>query len=291
MHVWKSHFERYLRVALSRLLVACLPLLMATFTMTFLMTSSVTMFAVTRLQAAGLQDSLDVVTTTNRDAAKSQQQIDKTTLQKQALLEEYRRLRNSADYQAAYTLELQQLELAQQARIEALRQEIEAARITQQQIVPLMRAMANALEKFVVLDLPFHHEERIAAVLKLNQRLRQPALSLSAKFRLLLEAYQLEQDYGGTIEAWRGTLVQDDEPLSVEYLRIGRVALYYQSLDGRGSAYWDAAGQDWVPLAAEFNRGIAEALRVARNQLAPRLLTLPMSSPVTLPLETAGGVP
>ena len=192
-------------------------------------------------------------------------------------------MQNSAEYQAAYTLELQQLSTAQESRIETLQHQIGEAIITRQRIVPLMRGMADALEKFVVLDLPFHQQERITSTIQLKQRLRQPGLSLSAKFRLLLEAWQLEQDYGVTIEAWRGPLELAGDSLSVEYLRIGRVALYYQSLDGQSSGYWDQRERIWAPLAAQYNQAITEALRVAKNQVAPQLLTLPMAPPEVTP--------
>ena len=231
------------------------------------------------LHAAVLEDSHKVVKATNSSAASSQKKIDQLSRDSQALLEEYRRLRNGIEYQDAYTLELQQLDASQQQQIATLQRQIEDARITQQRIVPLMRSMADALEKFVVLDLPFHHEQRIGSVLQLKQRLRQPGLSISARFRLLLEAYQLEQDYGLNIEAWRGPLQLQGEKLSVEYLRIGRVALYYHSLDGDSSGYWDSSSQSWHPLAVEYNQPIATALRVAKNQSAPQLLTLPMTRP------------
>jgi hypothetical protein len=139
--------------------------------------------------------------------------------------------------------------------------------------------MADSLEKFVVLDLPFHQEERVAAVLELKQRLRQPDISVSAKFRILLEAFQLEQDYGSNIESWRGLLQLEGEEVSVEYLRVGRVALYYQSLDGSTSGYWDRDQQAWLNLDESYNRSLAQALRVAQNVTAPQLLNLPMPVP------------
>jgi cell division protein FtsB len=226
---------------------------------------------------AGLDESLSVVSSTNRGAAQSQQKIDQLAAQTRVLLEEYRKYAEGSEYQAAYTRELEELQAAQELQIAGLREEIEQARITRQRIVPLMRSMADALEKFVVLDLPFQQEERITAVLQLKQRLNDPGLSVAARFRLLLEAYQLEQAYGGSVEAWRGPLQFEGESLSVEYLRVGRVALYFQSLDGETSGYWDRASQSWVMLDAQYNRPIAQALRVARNLVAPQLLQLPMA--------------
>ena len=231
------------------------------------------------VHAADVKDSLDVVAKTNRGAVDSQKKIDDLSRETQGMLEEYRKLQDGSEYQAAYTRELEELDRAQQVQIEGLQQQIAQARITRQRIVPLMRSMADALEKFVVLDLPFHHEDRINGVLQLKQRLNQPDLSVSAKFRLLLEAYQLEQDYGSKIEAWRGPLQFQGEELSVEFLRVGRTALYFHSLDGQASGYWNAGEDSWIALDTDYNRSMAQAMRVAKNLTAPQLLQLPMLAP------------
>jgi len=237
------------------------------------------LLAVPGAWAAEVRDSLKVVSGTNRSAVESQKKIDALSVETRDLLEEYRKLQDGSDYQSAYTRELEELDRAQNEQIELLQEQIARAKITRQRIVPLMRSMADALEKFVVLDLPFHHEERISAVLQLKQRLNQPDLSVSARFRILLEAYQLEQDYGDRIEAWRGPLQFQAEELSVQFLRVGRVALYFQSLDGSTSGYWDAAADSWEVLEAGHNRALVQALRVARNQSAPQLLQLPVMAP------------
>lgn len=226
--------------------------------------------------AQDLDDSLDVVASTNRAAEQSQQKIDALSRETQRLLEEYRTLRESADYQEAYTRELEQVDAAQQERIDSLNRQIAQARITRQRILPLMRSMADALESFVVLDLPFHQQERLAAILQLKQRLDRPELSMAARFRLLLEAYRLEQDYGVTVEAWRGPLLVGGEELSVEFLRVGRTALYYQGLDRERSGLWDRQRGAWIELDSRHNRGLSQAMRVAQNQSAPQLLELPL---------------
>lgn len=230
------------------------------------------------LHGQDLDQSLEVVGETNRSAVSSQQRIDQLSRETRILLEEYRSLRESTQYQEAYTRELEQLQAAQQARIESLNRQIAQARITRQRILPLMRSMAEALEQFVVLDLPFHQEQRLAGVIQLKQRLDRPDLSVSARFRLLLEAYQIEQDYGATLEAWRGPLTLAGETRSVEFLRLGRAALYYQSLDRETSGYWDASGRSWQPLSDEFNRALSQAMRVASKETAPQLLSLPIAA-------------
>ena len=64
--------------------------------------------------AAGLDESLSVVSSTNRSAAESQQKIDQLAAQTRALLEEYRKYAEGSEYQAAYTRELEELQAAQE---------------------------------------------------------------------------------------------------------------------------------------------------------------------------------
>jgi hypothetical protein len=47
-------------------------------------------------------------------------------------------------------------------------------------------------------------------------------------------------------------------------------------MDGQRSGYWDRAYKQWVEVPREYNEDIKHGLRIARNQLAPQLLALPM---------------
>lgn len=231
------------------------------------------------LRAATVEDSLNVVGKTNQSAIASQQRIDRMALQTQKMLEEYQQITLNTEYQNTYNYELKQLKKDQEAELESLQKQIDEINVTQLRIMPLMNSMADSLEKFVVLDLPFHQEQRVNGVIQLKQHLRNPSLSLPDKYRLLLEAYQIENDYGRSVESYRDSLEVAGENLSVEFLRIGRVALYYRTLDGATSAFWNADAREWQTLPAEFDRNIADAIRVAGNQVAPQLLSLPMVKP------------
>ena len=68
-------------------------------------------------QGEAIDRSLEVVGKTNTSAAQSQQKIDDLSRETRILLEEYRSLKESAEYQADYSRELQQLDDAQQAQI------------------------------------------------------------------------------------------------------------------------------------------------------------------------------
>lgn len=228
------------------------------------------------LWAASVDDSLSVVGKTTSHAIESQQRIDRLSVQTQKMLEEYQQIIQNTEYQNAYNFQLKQLKTDQETELASLQKQIDDINITQLRIMPLMNSMADSLEKFVVLDLPFHQEERVSGVIQLKQYLRNPTLSLPNKYRLLLEAFQIENSYGRTIESYRALLSIDGEGLSVEFLRIGRVALYYRTLDGRATGRWSAQDRRWEVLPKEFDHNITDAIRVAGDQVAPKLLTLPM---------------
>jgi hypothetical protein len=228
------------------------------------------------VSAALVSDSLSVLNKTNQNGIDSQRKVDKLSLEEQAMLEEYRGLLHHIEYQDTYNQELRQLLVDQETEIAQLHEQLSQGQVTRMRIVPLMRSMSEALESFVVLDLPFHQNDRVAGMLQLNQRLRIPSLSIPDKFRLLLEAFQIENDYGYSIEAYRDNLQLDGETFSVDILRIGRIAIYYQTIDGKRSGYWDVEQRVWTPLPESENHQIMTALRVAKKQRAPQLLSLPM---------------
>ena len=192
-------------------------------------------------------------------------------------MEQYQSIILNTEYQDAYNAQLQQLQQNQSDQIASLKEQLNDISVTQMRIMPLMLSMADALEKFIVLDLPFQQEKRINGIIKLKQHLRNPALSVPDKYRLVLEAYQIESNYGRTLDAYRDKLQQGEVDISVQFLRIGRIALYYQSLDGQLSGIWDKANGNWQLLPNNMNDNIKQAVRVASNRVAPELLNLPVN--------------
>ncbi len=228
--------------------------------------------------AAQLEDSRKVTEQTNKAGSASQQKIENLSRETRALLDEYKKLLHNAEYQDAYNKELQRLKEEQEAQISSLQEQINEIEVTQQRIMPLMNSMAETLEEFILLDLPFHQEQRLSSVLVLKQQIKSASIPTPDKMRSVWEAYQIETDYGRTIETWRGPLNTDGTERSVEFLRVGRIALFYQTLDGEESGYWTASAKGWKPLPDSYNSSIKQGIRVASNQLAPQLLNLPLAS-------------
>lgn len=239
------------------------------------------------LLSAAQADALDQAQTVEQahtDAAvASQQRIDRLSAHTQKLLESYRSASRHTDALKTYNQYLQGLLASQQDEQASLQQQLSQLDVTQREIVPLLLHMLDTLERFVQLDLPFLPEERRQRLAKLKAMVRQPDLTPAEKFRRLLEAYQIENEYGHTLEAYRGDLNVNGANSTVDFLRLGRLALYYQRLDGSETGYWNRAEQRWQALPGSYRNAIRQGLRIARKETAPDLLTLPLPTPEAAP--------
>jgi len=136
----------------------------------------------------------------------------------------------------------------------------------------------KAYNKQLQADLPFLPDERADRLAGLQDLLPRADVSLAEKYRRILEAYQIESDYGRTLEAWRGELPGDAESRSVEFLRLGRVMLYYQTLDAHESGWWNPQTRAWEVLDGSARRPLTQAIAIARQQQAPAYLQLPVKT-------------
>jgi len=230
------------------------------------------------LTADPLQQSISLGGKNNRQEQLTQQRIDKLSEQTRAMLDEYHVLNRELEALSVYNDQLQRLTVSQQEEKALIHQQMEDIELTQQEIVPLMLRMIEQLNDFVVNDTPFLPKERLQRISLLRELMDRSDVSVAEKYRRILEAYQVELDYGRTLEAYRDELEVDDTLRTVEFLRVGRVGLYYQTLDGHQAAFWDAQGRSWVPVKATQRLAIRRALRVASQQAAPELLELPVAA-------------
>ena len=167
----------------------------------------------------------------------------------------------------------------QRKEMDSIKESIKNVSIIERQIVPLMVRMIDSFEQFVSLDVPFLLDERKARVAKLRKMMLRSDVSAAEKFRRVFEAYQIENDYGRTIEAYRGSLPLGEGTREVDFLRVGRIALLYQTVGGDMTGAWDADTRQWIELsAADYKQHVSKGLRVARKQVAPDLLVLPVAA-------------
>jgi hypothetical protein len=217
-----------------------------------------------------------------RLAEESQQRVDNVVTQTRSLSEQYRQILREIEGLEVYNTLLERQVARQSDQRDQVRNSIDQVTVIQRQIVPLMDRMISGLEQFVALDVPFLADERRARVERLQSLLDRQDVAVAEKFRRVMEAYQIENEYGRTIENYQGSLEVGGLIRDVEFLRIGRVTLIYQTVDGQQQGVWDQGSRRWVELGNEHRNPIRQALRVARRQIAPELLLLPVPAPEDL---------
>jgi len=150
-------------------------------------------------------------------------------------------------------------------------------------MTPLVVRMIDGLEQFVMLDVPFHIGERQERVAFLRRNLDRADVTVAEKFRQVLEAYKIESEYGRKIDSYKGTVEIDGTERDVNFLRIGRIALLYQTTDTEISGAWDQASRSFVQVPrGEYRSAIMRGLRIARNEATIDLMAMPIPAPETL---------
>ncbi|MDG2307781.1 MAG: DUF3450 domain-containing protein [Candidatus Binatia bacterium] len=227
-------------------------------------------------QAQSVKDAIGASEGTNKEAQASQKKIDAISDDTDALAAEYRAAIQEIKALRGYNKQLEGLIVSQGQEMESLRGQIDNVTVVGRQVMPLMSRMLDSLDQFVALDVPFLPEERAERIANMKEMMGRADVTISEKYRRILEGYQVENEYGRTIEAYRGPVTVDGEEISVDFLRIGRLSLLYQTLDGQQSGMWDNESKTWVPLDDEYRNAIKAGLRMARKQSAPDLIKVPV---------------
>jgi vacuolar-type H+-ATPase subunit I/STV1 len=212
---------------------------------------------------------------TNKAAAASQSRVNQLDDETQRMLSEYRNTLRETESLRRYNEQLELQIRSQNEEITSIQEQIADIERTNREIYPLMQRMIETIDKFVQLDVPFLQDERSKRVATLKEIMNRADVSTAEKFRRILEAYTIEMEYGRTLEAYEGKLGEGDKARTVNFLRIGRVALLYQTLDGDETGYWDADQKKWVE-DNDYQKDVKHGLKVARKQTAPDLLIAPV---------------
>jgi len=223
-----------------------------------------------------LDRMLDVRTSGNEEGAEVQKKIDEISDQTDALVAEYRTLLKQIDSIRIYNSQMRELISSQEAELASLADQLDRVEVVGRSVTPLMLLMIDAIERFVSLDVPFLLGERDKRIAELRGLMGRADLTNAEKYRQIMEAYQIENEYGRTIEAYRGTLQLGDREATVDFLRYGRIALVFQALDESEAGVWNQETRSWDPLDSSYRSGIREGLRIARKQAAPDLIRLPL---------------
>ena len=214
----------------------------------------------------------------NSDAIGSQKQIESLDDEAQELLSRYRSVVTEASSYEAYSKQLDQSIASQRTELDSITEQMGRANDTARDVLPLTARLIDDLEQFINLDMPFRLAERTERIAGLRALMNRADVSLSEKYRRVIEAYLIELEFGRTMETYEGVIATTGEPLTVGYLRIGRIALLFQTPDGKKTGYWDQDAKNWVE-SADYERAFKKGARVASKQDAPDLVVAPVHAP------------
>jgi len=229
--------------------------------------------------AADIDTAVQLGTSSNAESAKSQKRVDKIDDETDTMAREYRTALDQIDSLRVYNTQLAKLIDAQQSELASLDDQISNVTVIGREVTPLMLRMLDALEEFIELDIPMLISERRERVANLRALMDRADVEDSEKYRRLTEAYQVENEYGRTIESYADTLEIGGEEHTLDFLRVGRVALLYMSRDGKELGAWDQKQRTWVRLPDSYRDSIRQGIRIASKQSAPDLVRIPVSAP------------
>lgn len=206
-----------------------------------------------------------------RASQKRVEQLDEETTK---MLADYRQMLAEAQSLSSYNQQLGAQVASQQQQIDEMTQQLGQIETTSREVLPMMDKMLATLEQFVKLDVPFLLQERTDRIEQLKDMMARADVSTSEKYRRIVEAYQIEMEYGRTLEAYQGQI----EDKTVDFLRAGRVTLMYQTLDGEETGYWDHAAKQWKK-SSQYQSAMKAGLKVAKKQAAPDFISVAVMAP------------
>lgn len=224
-------------------------------------------------------ETIEKQAASDKAAAASQARIDKLDDSTADAFQKYRAALARSESLSIYNKQLSRLIESQETEIDSIKRQTEEIESIEIGALPFMIEMTATLDELVKSDVPFLRDERLTRIESLRDLIDRADVSAGEKYRRIMEAYMVEADYGRTIEAYRGELERNGQVITVDFLRFGRVGLYYQTLDGNETGRWNAKNSQWETLTGNYRRSVRDGLRIAKKQAPPALLTLPFNAP------------
>ena len=205
-----------------------------------------------------------------------QNKIDELDIESKKIYFDYKDTLNEFNSLKNYDDQLSQIIDAQILEIASINDQLDSLDSINIDILPLLKRMVDSLNKFISLDIPFLIEERQSRLNDLDKLIIRADVTTAEKFRNIFEAYQLEANFGKTIESYQGFLNIEGNERAVDYFRLGRLGLYYRTPNGRETGFWNTNTKKWVHKGSSLDDEIKSALDIANRQAPPNFIKLPV---------------
>ncbi len=230
------------------------------------------------VHAESLNDAQAVQSKTNQASAVSQNRIDASAEKALTLESEIEQLQEEVSNLEIYRDHLANLVENQNEEVANLNEQIDQIAHTRQGVVPLMYHMLDGLKTILANDKPIRKAQREERIAKLDEMMSRADVADAEKFRRILEAYQIEMDYGTRLGVYQGKInLSADEQIEADVLYLGRASLVARSLSGETFWSWSQQEKEWQVISVNQNAELNKAFAMASKQIAPAMLTLPVS--------------
>ncbi|WP_035274266.1 DUF3450 domain-containing protein [Desulfogranum japonicum] len=144
------------------------------------------------------------------------------------------------------------------------------------QIEPFLDELFISLKKAIDQGLPFLQEEREQRLYRITSLGSDPSVSISERYRRLAEALLVEAEYGFTTEVYQQKILLEGSETLVDIFRLGRLNLFYLTLDGTQCGSFNPAEKQWHPLSVTNLPAIQSVIAMGRKQHPIELVNLPI---------------
>ncbi|NCF45926.1 MAG: DUF3450 family protein [Proteobacteria bacterium] len=237
---------------------------------------SAAVFSGSTAMAATFNDVFQAAAQMNAQAKRSQAKIDDLTEETRRLLNEYKTVLKEVEGLKVYNRQLEKQIGNQEQEMLQLAASIDEVTIIERQITPLMLRMIDGLEQFVELDSPFLLDERRGRVERLREMMDRADVAVSEKFSQVFRAFQIENEYGRTMETYPTTIQIDGIDRKVDILKVGRIALVYQTPDGAETGMFNPGTREYESVDNSYQASVRQGIRMARQQASIDMLSLPV---------------
>jgi hypothetical protein len=241
--------------------------------------ATMSILGVSIASAQQLDEPIDKRVEANVSGAKSQVRVEAIADATDSLISEFRLTNKKIESLNIFNRQLSAVIVSQNEELASLQRQIDDVEEVGRAVTPLMLKMIDSLARFVELDIPFLPEKRKARVDGLRVLMRRSDVADAERYRRILEAYQVENDFGRTIESYAGTVQKDGADVPVDFLRVGRIGLLYQTRDKAEVGAWNHQEGVFEVLDSSYFNWVSDGLRVAKKQTAPQLIRIPLPKP------------
>lgn len=206
----------------------------------------------------------------------SQEQRDQWEQERSDLVLLYEQLEQKYATLVSENQDLTAAEQGQKAQNLALLQQKQASLRIQKELFPFVQALYDRLSSLVAVDTPFLKGERTQRMASLEKEIKDPGVAVAEKYRRVMEALFVEAEYGTTIEVYQEKVMMEGKTTTGNIFRLGRVSLFFLSLDQQSCARFNVAQTQWQPLANEYLPAVRSAIEIGTKRKPVELLSLPI---------------